>query len=165
MMRLTKSQVNLLFLLPIFLLFVLAGCARQAQTPVQPTPTLTERLAQRDAIRHMRSHVVAQLQIVDPFQVTVTPTDNGIDVFLISYLSPYPLGSKDFEEELKNVVLQASEGFVRSDPRLPTMFVSVTSVDQQSGSRMISVDYDSAYQWFTGQINTETYITRFETIQ
>ena len=156
----------LLLILMIFMLVpVITGCSAQPETDPQPTPTLAEPLSHRDAIRHMRSHVIQQVQIVDPFQVTVTQAEGVGDVFMVSYLSPYPFGGDLFEAELKNVGLQATEGFVRAEPRLAYLLIASTSVDQQAGSRTISIDYTSAYQWFTGQIDTEAFEATWGVVQ
>ena len=143
----------------------LFACAAQPQNTIQPTPTLGEPLSQRDAIRHIRSHVIAQVQIVDPFQVAVAQAEGVGDVYAVSYLSPNPFGGELFNEEQKNVVLQATEGFVRSETKLPYLFVSATSVDQQAGNRTLSIDYESAYQWFTGQIDDAAYVATWIVVQ
>lgn len=154
-----------LLLISCVLIFAIVGCSVQPHKSIQPTPTLAETLSQRDAIRHMRSHVIQQVQIVDPFQVTVIQAEGKGEVFAVSYVTPYPFGGDLFEEELKNVALQASEGFVRAEPRLPSLMISATSVDQQSGSRMIAIEFDAAYQWFTEQIDTEAYVGEWVLVQ
>jgi hypothetical protein len=159
-----KKSTLLLLSILIFAISI-ASCSAKPLAYAQPTPTLSEPLSQRDAIRHMRSHVIQQVQIVDPFQVTVTQSEGAGDVFVISYLSPHPFASDAFEAELKNVVLQATEGFTRAEPRLPYLVITSTSVDQQSGSRTISIEFDTAYQWFTGQIDTESYSAKWVVVQ
>lgn len=155
------SRISILFLL----LAVVTGCSPRAQSSIQPTPTLAETLSQRDAIRRMRSKVITQVEIVDPFQVTTSQSEGVGDVYTVSYLSPYPFGGAEFEMELKNAALQASEGFVLSELKLPYLLISSTSVDKTAGIRILQIDYESAYQWFTGQIDTKTYQEKWVEIQ
>ena len=155
------SRITILLLL----LVVVIGCSLRTQSSTQPTPTLVETLSQRDSIRRIRSRVITQVQIVDPFQVTTAQSEEFGDVYTVSYLSPYPFDGEEFEMELKNVALQASEGFVLSELKLPYLLISSTSVDKTAGIRILQIDYESAYQWFTGQIDTKTYQEKWVEIQ
>lgn len=147
------------------LLLILTGCSTKvtgnnqdpASEPDTQAPVPGDTVARDRAVRLVRSAVVAEIQIVDPFSIEIKEMQGSGEVLAVSYMSPLNVDDVDFDEELARVVFKAVPQFVRAEPSLPRLVVIATSVGDRPGSKGFAIDYADAVEWVNGKIDDQEF--------
>ena len=158
-------QTKKLLLLFCSLLLLLSSCSPAAPAGTaapengsriqESTPS--DSVTRERAVRLVRSAVLAEIQIVDPFSVEIKEMQGSGEVLAVSYLSPLNIDDPKFEEELARVVFKALPQFLRAEPALPRLVVIATSVGDLPGSKGFAIDYKDAMKWVNGKIDDQSF--------
>ncbi|HPS41560.1 MAG TPA: hypothetical protein PK040_03070 [Anaerolineaceae bacterium] len=158
-------RIKLLSILLSICLVYLAGCGTKTAGPndepgskdVAQVSTPADAVSRERAVRLVRSAVVAEIQIVDPFSIEIKEMQGGGEVLAVSYLSPLNSDDVKFDEELARVVFKAVPQFVRAEPFIPRLVVIATSAGDKPGSKGFAINYEDAVKWLNGKIDDQEF--------